>query len=241
MTHCFFLVTLYSLQLGEPGPLLVGTYVSPLNLRTVSLLCSCKFLGGGGAFISLLEVISFHPFPSPAVFLTLIAEVDTACFFIADGDWGFSSCCVSGKTLSITLSFSLMMHSLLTSSHISSTCQQSSSKTGHLLQSRGPSLLASERGSRHFLQSRTWRAASAIWSSLCVEDFALAGTAAPTCIGETALLPPCLRLTAAQFQLRPPYFTPPSHPAAQTAGSVGCALGLTQVPPEHKFKGAWLS
>lgn len=40
----------------------------------------------------------------------------------------------------------------------------------------------------------TWMAASAIWSSVCAEGSALAETAAPTSTGETALLPPCLRL-----------------------------------------------
>lgn len=85
-THHFLLVALYGLQLGERGPLAVGISGSSSILRAVNLFCSCKFLGGAGVFLLVLEVIDFHPSPSPEVLLTLTVGVDTTYFSIAGGD-----------------------------------------------------------------------------------------------------------------------------------------------------------
>lgn len=66
--------------------------------------------------------------------LHLIVGVDTASFSTAVRSGGFSSMWVSEQILSISLSSSLMLHSLLTYSHNSVFWQHRSSKTAYHLQ-----------------------------------------------------------------------------------------------------------
>jgi len=85
VTHCHLLLgVLHDLRLSEPGLLPVATSDSPSALMVVNLFCSCKVLGGAGVFTLPPEVTSFHSFPSPEVFLTLMVRVDAACFSAAE-------------------------------------------------------------------------------------------------------------------------------------------------------------
>lgn len=52
MVSClFFLRVLKSLEVSEPGYLLVGTPASPLHLRVVNLFHRCKPMGGARALL----------------------------------------------------------------------------------------------------------------------------------------------------------------------------------------------
>lgn len=95
-THHSFQVVLHCLH--QVDQILESISGFSSALRMINILCSCKPLGGAGAFLWLPEVSSFHPFWSPAVAFILILGVDTACFSSAVGAWGSSSCCISEKT-----------------------------------------------------------------------------------------------------------------------------------------------
>lgn len=101
MTYNFFLAALHGLQLGEPGPLFVGTPGFFLVLRTILHLQALRWsrslpLGTGSH--------KFHPSLSSDVLLTLIVGVVTACFPTACRDWGTSTYCISDTIWDTSLS-----------------------------------------------------------------------------------------------------------------------------------------
>lgn len=86
---------------------------------------------------------------------------------------------------------------------------------------------ASGTGSWHLLKSGTWRSAVTPCGSLCSSRdscfYTFWGKCPVTSMSKTAAAP--------QFEWRPPYFTPSSHPAAQPHGSVGCSQGRSLPTP----------
>lgn len=89
------------------------------------------------------------------------------------------------------------------------------------LQDWETSPLASGRDPWHTLKSGTWRAAATLCGSLCPSR----GSCFYTFWGNCSVTTTSKTVTAPQFQCRPPYFTLPSHPTAQTDVSAGCSQG----------------
>jgi len=57
-------------------------------MRTVSCCCSYRPVDRARAFLSVLEVTSFHPLLSPEVALAVLLGTGSGCISTAAGVWG---------------------------------------------------------------------------------------------------------------------------------------------------------
>lgn len=92
----------------------VGQSPQPFEKKGTNIFCSCRCATGAGILLLMPEVVNFQPSPP---FPNLI-NTDSACpSSIAIGGSGSRLCTISVKNWLIPFSSSLIMSSLMTSSH----------------------------------------------------------------------------------------------------------------------------
>lgn len=114
-THCFLLMHMCNSGLADCGAYPGGALLSMHDTKALNLFCSCRF-GWKRSRLPAVTCSQLSPFQK-SPFATWMSTVSGCSSFCARRGLDSCLCRVSVRNLSISSSFSLMLHSLLASSH----------------------------------------------------------------------------------------------------------------------------